>query len=82
MGSAMTTGRQNQVRSPRRLSFDWIDTHNEAQTDALIQQVLEAGNAIATRGNDPRGIIDERGNLLRTDLPEDMRKDADTDFGG
>jgi hypothetical protein len=29
-----------------------------------------------------KGIIDERGNLLMTDLPEDMREDADTDFGG
>lgn len=28
------------------------------------------------------GIIDEKGNLLKHDLPEDMREDADRDFGG
>jgi hypothetical protein len=29
-----------------------------------------------------KGIIDERGNLLITELPEDMREDAERDFGG
>jgi hypothetical protein len=29
-----------------------------------------------------RGIVHEHGNLLKTDLPEDMRKDADRDFRG
>ncbi|HBY63911.1 MAG TPA: hypothetical protein DEH78_29140 [Solibacterales bacterium] len=28
------------------------------------------------------GITDNRGNRLRTDLPEDMREGADRDFGG
>jgi hypothetical protein len=28
------------------------------------------------------GIIDEKGNLLKHELPEDMREDSDRDFGG
>ena len=28
------------------------------------------------------GITDDKGNLLRADLPEDMRDGADRDFGG
>ena len=28
------------------------------------------------------GMTDNRGNRLRTDLPEDMREGADRDFGG
>ena len=27
------------------------------------------------------GIIDKKGHLLKTGLPEDMREDSDTDFG-
>ena len=28
------------------------------------------------------GIVDENGNRVRTDLPEDMKESADRDFGG
>jgi len=28
------------------------------------------------------GIVDEKGNRVRTDLPEDMKEGADRDFGG
>ena len=28
------------------------------------------------------GIIDEQGNRIRTDLPEDMKEGADRDFSG
>ena len=28
------------------------------------------------------GIIDDKGNRVRTELPEDMREGADRDFGG
>ena len=28
------------------------------------------------------GILDEKGNRVRTDLPEDMKEGADRDFGG
>jgi hypothetical protein len=46
---------------------------------------LEEGDKIyaAQRQESIRlGIIDEKGNLLKHELPEDMREDAGTDFGG
>jgi len=36
----------------------------------------------AARELEALGITDNRGNRLRTDLPEDMREGADRDFGG
>jgi hypothetical protein len=71
--------------SAKRLSVDTIDVENDAELDALTAQVLAAGNKIAESERAEmirKGIIDERGNLLKTELPEDMRKDADRDFGG
>lgn len=29
-----------------------------------------------------RGIVDEQGNRIRQDLPEDMKEGSDRDFGG
>jgi len=69
----------------KRLSLDVIDVENDAELDALTAQVLAAGNKIAESERAEmirKDIIDERGNLLKTELPEDMRKDADRDFGG
>lgn len=71
--------------SVKRLSLDAIDVENDAELDALTDQVLAAGNKIVESERAEmmsKGIIDERGNLLKTELPEDMRKDADRDFGG
>ncbi len=71
--------------SVKRHSLDGIDVENDAELDALTAQVLAAGNKIAESERADmirKGIIDEHGNLLKTELPEDMRKDADRDFGG
>jgi len=71
--------------SVKRRSLDAIDVENDAELDALTAQVLAAGNKIAESERAEmirKGIIDEHGNLLKTELPEDMRKDADRDFGG
>jgi hypothetical protein len=71
--------------SVKRRSLDTIDVENDAELDALTAQVLAAGNKIAESERAEmirKGIIDEHGNLLKTELPEDMRKDADRDFGG
>jgi hypothetical protein len=81
----MAVDKQNRARPVWPLSIDSIDTHDEDEREALIEQVLEAGNAIALAERDEmirKGIIDEGGKLLITDLPEDMRKEVDRDFGG
>lgn len=62
-----------------------IEVENDAEIDALTAQVLAAGNKIAESERAEmirKGIIDEDGNLLKTEIPEDMLKDADRDFGG
>jgi len=73
------------MKGTKPLSLDSIDFDNDEEFDALIAQVLEAGNRIyaAQRQESIRlGIIDEKGNLLKHELPEDMREDAGMDFGG
>lgn len=81
----MATEPQLPAHSLRRLALDSIDVDNEAEMEALTRQVLDAGNVKAESERAEmirRGIIDDRGNLLKTELPEDMRKEADRDFGG
>jgi hypothetical protein len=81
----MAIERQLSAHSVNRLSLDSIDIENDEELDALTRQILEAGNVIAESERAEmirKGIIDIRGNLLKTDLPEDMRKDANRDFGG
>ena len=73
------------MKATKRFSLDSIDVDNDAELDALMAQVLADGNKIyeAQRKEALRlGIIDEKGHLLKHELPEDMREDAGTDFGG
>jgi hypothetical protein len=70
---------------PSRRTIDTIDVENDREMDALIEQVLEAGNIIAEAERDEmirKGVIDTRGSLLKTEPPEDMKEDKDRDFGG
>ena len=62
--------------SVKRLSLDAINVENDAELDTLTAQVLAAGDKIAESERAEmirKGIIDEHGNLLKTELPEDMR---------
>jgi hypothetical protein len=73
------------MKATRPLSLDSIDADNDDDLDALMAQVLADGDKLyqAQRAEAIRlGIIDEKGRLLKQELPEDMREDADTDFGG
>jgi hypothetical protein len=49
--------------------------------DPLLSAAATRASAAARELN-ALGIADDRGNRLRTDLPEDMREGADRDFGG
>jgi hypothetical protein len=44
---------------------------------AAVERAKEAARRLQAAG-----IIDAEGNLLRQDLPEDMKEDQDRDFGG
>jgi hypothetical protein len=73
------------MRAIKPLSLDSIDVDNDEELDALMAQVLADGNKLyqAQRADAMRlGIIDEKGRLLKHEVPEDMREDAGTDFGG
>jgi hypothetical protein len=73
------------MRATKPLSLDSVDVDNDEELDALMAQVLSDGNKLyeSQRADAIRlGIIDEKGRLLKHEVPEDMREDAGTDFGG
>ncbi len=66
-------------------TIESIDVENDLELGSLVAHVLDEGDKVyqAQRAESFRlGIIDERGRLLKCELPEDMREGADTDFGG
>jgi hypothetical protein len=67
------------------MTINSIDVDNDEELDAFMAYILAEGDKIyqAQREEAIRlGIIDEKGTLLKHELPEDMREDAGTDFGG
>lgn len=73
------------MKASEALTINSIDVDDDKELDALMAHVLAEGGKIyaAQRADSIRlGIIDEKGRLLKTELPEDMREDAGTDFGG
>ena len=73
------------MKATKPLSLDSIDVDNDEELDALMAQVLADGDKIYETQRQEAirlGIIDEKGRLLKHELPEDMREDAGTDFGG
>jgi hypothetical protein len=73
------------VKAVKRLSLDSIDMESDEELDALTAQVLAEGDKIYEAQYQEAlrlGIIDEKGRLLKHELPGDMREDAGTDFGG
>jgi hypothetical protein len=81
----MTRKRKNKKRKlPEPLTLDSIDVESDEELDALMAQVLAEGDKIYEAQYQEAlrlGIIDEKGRLLKTELPEDMREDSETDFG-
>ncbi len=65
--------------------MDSIDVNNEQELSAFLDQVHAIGDKIRHAQVQEAirlGIIDEKGNLIKRGLPEDMREEADRDFGG
>jgi hypothetical protein len=72
------------VKIVKPLTIESINVDNDSELDALMAQVLAEGDKVyeAQRREAIRlGIIDDKGRLLKCELPEDMREDAATDFG-
>jgi hypothetical protein len=73
------------MKVSRQISLDSVDIDSDEDLDTLTAQVLAEGDKIYEaqhRESLRLGIVDEGGRLLKKELPEDMRKDAGTDFGG
>ena len=67
------------------LTLETVDFGNPAEVDAFLEQVMTAGIArvrAETAELKARGLMDENGKLLNTELPADMREGSDRDFGG
>ena len=76
---------RGRMKATKPLTINSIDVDNDEELDALMDQVLAEGDKIYEAQYQEAfrlGIIDEKGRLLKHELPEDMREDAGTDFGG
>lgn len=66
-------------------SIDDVDMEDDQALDEFTATVIAEGDKrlrAQIQQSIRLGIIDEKGNLLKYELPEDMREDADRDFGG
>jgi hypothetical protein len=73
------------AKREKLLRIDSIDVDNDQELDALLAQVHAVGDKICHKQVQEAirlGIIDDKGNLLKKEVPEDMQEGADRDFGG
>jgi hypothetical protein len=71
--------------SAKRVTIEDVNVDNQKDLDAFDASILAEGNERIRVEVDEcvrLGIVDSEGNLLIQELPEDMREDAATDFGG
>ncbi|MFN7925951.1 MAG: hypothetical protein U0Q16_37985 [Bryobacteraceae bacterium] len=61
-----------------------LETAVRANAPRFDAHLLAAGERARAAADEAErlGITDNKGNLLRTDLPKDMQEGADRDFGG
>ena len=69
----------------KRLTLESIDSSNDGEFDALLNQVMAEGMK-QVRADceklESMGVLDSQGNLLVKELPEEMREGSQRDFGG
>ncbi len=71
--------------SSKRITIEDVDVDSQEDLDTFDGSILAEGNKRIRAEVDEcirLGIVDAKGNLLKRELPEDMREDAGTDFGG
>ncbi len=71
--------------SSKRVTIEDVDVDNQEDLDSFDASILAEGNTRIRAEVDEcirLGIVDAKGNLVKRGLPEDMREDAGTDFGG
>ena len=73
------------MKATKPLTIESIDVDSDCELDALMDHVLAEGDKVYQAQRDEAirlGIIDDKGRLLKRELPEDMHAVAGTDFGG
>lgn len=73
------------AKRKKPLTIDSIDVDNDQELDSFLAQVHAVGEKICHEQVQEAirlGIIDDKGNLLKKEIPEDMQEGADRDFGG
>ena len=76
---------QNMSSSRKPFSIDAVNVDDEREFEEFMSVVIAEGDKRLHAQVEEAirlGIIDKRGNLLRRELPEDMREEAERDFGG
>ena len=69
----------------KRLTIETVDLDDKREMNAFDQQVIEAGmQRVRLHRAELRakGLLSADGQLLITDLPEDMKLGSERDFGG
>ena len=71
--------------SRKPLSIDAVNVDDEREFEEFMSTVIAEGDKRLHAQVEEAirlGIIDKKGNLLRRELPDDMREEAERDFGG
>jgi hypothetical protein len=69
----------------KKLTWANANLQNSAERNALFQQEEKKASQRVKQAFDKlkaQGIVDEHGNLLSDELPEDMQQNSQCDFGG
>ena len=77
------SGRRSTRTGSRRIAN--VDLDNQRGVDYFVDEVITAGiDRVRAEGDElrRRGLLDKRGNLLKQELPADMKEGSERDFGG
>jgi hypothetical protein len=69
----------------RNLTLETINFSDTEEVDAFLNEVMAGGLRQVRAESEElvaKGLMDAQGNLLTTELPPDMRKGSERDFGG
>lgn len=69
----------------KRLTIETVNLDDEDEMDEFDNQIITAGLAKVRAESAElirRGLMDEEGHMLTTELPPDMRPGSERDFGG
>jgi hypothetical protein len=69
----------------KQLTIDSVNLEDQREVDAFDAHVIAIGmERVRAEGDELRrkGLLDEQGKVLATELPADMKESSERDFGG